>query len=90
MYAVICDACRKPIGRDGFDVTVLRGVVLQNAGEPARFSANGGGLIAATLCERCGERISAILRRKLADPCRTCELEPMRAADQKIEHSHSV
>lgn len=82
---MLCDGCRRPLGGEGFDVTLLRGVVVSAPGETARLTTGGSGALVATLCERCGERINAILRRKLKSPCPTCELEPMRRADRRLD-----
>lgn len=83
--ALLCDGCHRPLGGEGFDVTLLRGIVVAAPGETTRLTTSGSGAMAATLCERCGERLRAILRRKLHAPCPTCELEPMRQADRRLD-----
>ena len=45
----------------------------------------GGGAVTATLYNRCGERLSAIVRHKLQDPCPTCEIAPMRLGDARAD-----
>jgi hypothetical protein len=82
MYALLCDTCRQPIDHEGFDLTLLRGTLVSSPGEVAHLSSLSG-VISASLCSRCGERITAILRRKLQDPCPTCEVAPLRQGDER-------
>jgi len=80
MHAMLCDACRQPMDGEGFEVSLLRGTVVRSPDEPAHL-ADTEGALAASLCARCGERLAAIVQRKLADPCPVCEVEPMRLGD---------
>lgn len=82
MHALLCDTCRQPIDHEGFDLTLLRGTLVSSPGEVAHLSSLAG-VISASLCLRCGERITAILRRKLQEPCPHCEIAPMREGDQR-------
>ncbi|MDA1009957.1 MAG: hypothetical protein O2888_00620 [Chloroflexi bacterium] len=80
MHAMLCDACKQPMAGDGFEVALLRCTVVHMPDEPAHLAATEG-VIAATLCDRCGDRLAAILQRKLTDPCPVCELGPMQESD---------
>ncbi len=87
MQAMICDACHRPIEREGFELSLLRTAVVATPGEVPHLTnvaGNGGGL-SATLCLRCGERLSAIVRRKLQAPCPTCEIEPLAVGDARAD-----
>ena len=81
MHAMLCDACRQPMTGEGFEVALLRGIVVHVPDEPAHLAATEG-IVSATLCSRCGDRLTAILQRKLSEPCPVCELEPMRFSDE--------
>ena len=70
---------------EGYEFTLLRGTIVNTPGESTRLTNVGGGALTATLCNRCGERLSAIVRHKLQDPCPTCEVEPMRAGDARAD-----
>lgn len=85
MHAMLCDSCRQPMSGEAFDLALLRGTVVRSPDEPAHLAATEG-VLSATLCARCGERISAIVQRKLETPCPTCEVEPMHLGDARAEH----
>lgn len=94
MHVLLCDTCRQPIEHEGFEFTLLRGAVVNSPGEVTHLTSIGGGVLSATLCHRCGERLSAIVRRKLQDPCPVCEVAPMRIgdarADARAEQAHRL
>ena len=85
MQAMICDACRKPMDHEGFELSLLRAAVVQTPGEQPHVIhlTDNTGVLAASLCIRCGERLSAIIQRKLQDPCPTCEIAPMSIGDAR-------
>lgn len=87
MQAMICDACRRPMDREGFELSLLRAAVVHTPGEPPHLTniAGNNGVVSASLCLRCGERLSAIIKHKLEDPCPTCEVEPMRVGDLRMQ-----
>ena len=85
MHAFLCDTCRQPMEREGYEFTLIRGTIVNTPGETTRLTNVGGGAITATLCNRCGERLSAIVRHKLQDPCPVCEVAPMRAGDARAD-----
>lgn len=85
MHALLCDTCRQPVNHEGYEFTLLRGAVVNSPGEVTRLTSVGGGVLAATLCSRCGERLSAIVRHKLQDPCPVCEVAPMKIGDARAE-----
>ncbi len=87
MQAMICDACRRPMEREGFELSLLRAAVVHTPGEiPHLTNVTGNnGVHSASLCLRCGERLSAIIRAKLQDPCPTCEIAPLAAGDARTE-----
>ena len=89
MYAMLCDACRQPMTGEGFEVALLRGTVVQNPDEPAHLAATEG-TMSATLCSRCGDRLAAIVQRKLSDPCPLCEIAPMRESDERHDELRRV
>ena len=80
MHAMLCDACNQPIQGEGFEVSLLRGTVVREPAEPSHLAATEG-VLAATICSRCGERLAAIVQQKLEEPCPTCEVAPMRLGD---------
>ncbi|MEX2584678.1 MAG: hypothetical protein WD766_15525 [Gemmatimonadota bacterium] len=82
MHAMLCDACNQPIQGEGFDVSLLRGTVVRSPEEPPHLAATEG-VLAGTLCARCGERLAAIVRRKLEEPCPVCEVAPLREGDRR-------
>lgn len=82
MHAMLCDACRQPMQGEGFEVSLLRGTVVHSPDEPYRLAATEG-VLQATLCARCGERLAAIVQRKLDDPCPVCEVAPLRTGDRR-------
>ena len=82
MHAMLCDACQQPMRGEGFEVALLRGTVVRSPDESAHLAQTEGAM-SASLCGRCGERLAAILQRKLADPCPVCEVEPMRVGDAR-------
>jgi len=84
MHAMLCDACRQPMSGEGFEVALLRGAVVRTPDEAARLAATEG-ILSATLCAHCGERLSAILQTKLQAPCPTCEVAPLAAGDIRAE-----
>ena len=85
MQAMICDACRRPMEREGFKLSLLRAAVVHTPGEVPHLTNISGnnGVHSASLCLRCGERLSAIIQRKLQDPCPTCEIAPMAVGDAR-------
>ena len=85
MQALICGACHRPMEREGFDFSLLRAAMVSAAGEVPRLTRLRGnkGVLSASLCLRCGERLSAIVRHKLHDPCPTCEVAPMAEGDAR-------
>lgn len=87
MQAMICDACHRPMEREGFELSLLRAAVVASPGEVPHLTNISGtnGSLAATLCLRCGERLSAIIRHKLQDPCPTCEVAPMAEGDARAQ-----
>lgn len=82
MHAMLCDACNQPVQGEGFEVSLLRGTVVRSPEEPPHLAATEG-VLAATLCARCGERLGAIVQRKLEDPCPVCEIAPLRDGDRR-------
>jgi hypothetical protein len=82
MQAMLCDGCQKPMNGDAFELALLRGTLVSGPGEPTHLAATQG-ILSATLCERCGSRLGAIVQRKLQSPCPTCEVAPMRDADHR-------
>lgn len=82
MHAMLCDACNQPVVGEGFEVSLLRGTAVRSPDEPTHLAATEG-VLAATLCSRCGERLGAIVHRKLEAPCPTCEVAPMREGDRR-------
>ncbi|MGE3962339.1 MAG: hypothetical protein AB7F65_11730 [Dehalococcoidia bacterium] len=82
MHAMLCDACNQPVVGEGIEVSMLRGTVVRSPDEPPRLAATEG-ILAATLCSRCGERLGAIVQRKLEDPCPVCEVAPLREGDRR-------
>lgn len=87
MQAMICDACRRPMEREGFELSLLRAAVISAAGEVPHLTNISGnnGVLFASLCLRCGERLSAIVRQKLQGPCPTCEIAPMALGDARAD-----
>ena len=87
MQAMICDACRQPMEREGFELSLLRAAVVSAPGEVPRLTniAGNNGVLSASLCLRCGERLSAIVRHKLQDPCIVCEIAPMAEGDARTD-----
>lgn len=83
MHAMLCDACNQPIQGEGFEVSLLRGTVVRSPEEAAHLAATEG-VLAATLCARCGERLFAIVQRKLEEPCPVCEVAPLREGDRRV------
>jgi len=83
--ALLCDTCRQPIEHEGFGLTLLPGAVVNSPNEFNRFASGPAGVISAYMCRRCGERIAAILRQKLSDPCERCEVAPLREGDRRTE-----
>ncbi len=84
MHAMLCDACRQPMTAEAFEVALLRGMVVRTPDEAAHLAATEG-VLSASLCSRCGERLSAIILRKLADPCPICEVAPLEEGDLRAE-----
>ncbi len=82
MYAMLCAACRQPMSGEGFEVSLLRGAVVRTPDEAARLAATEG-VLSATLCSRCGERLAAIVQTKLEAPCPTCEVAPVATGDAR-------
>jgi len=89
MHAMLCDACQQSMSGDAFEVALLRGTIVHSPDEPGRLAATQG-VMAASLCTRCGERLLAILQRKLADPCPVCEVGPMRASDEQTREREGL
>ncbi len=87
MQAMICDACHRPMEREGFEFSLLRAAVVSSPGEAPHLTNISGnnGVLSASLCLRCGERLSAIVRHKLQDPCPTCEVAPLVVGDARAE-----
>ena len=87
MQAMICDACRRPMEREGFELSLLRAAVVASPGEVPHLTNISGnnGVLSVSLCLRCGERLSAIVRHKLQDPCPTCEVAPMLEGDIRAD-----
>ena len=87
MQAMICDACRRPMEREGFELSLLRAAVVHTPGEVPHLTniTGNNGVHSAALCLRCGERLSAIIRAKLQAPCPTCEVAPMVIGDARTE-----
>jgi hypothetical protein len=85
MLALLCDTCKRPIEHEGYELTLMPGAIVSGPAEFTRFSTGGSGVISAYMCRRCGERIAAILRHKLQDPCPTCEVAPMQEGDRRAE-----
>ena len=85
MLALLCDTCRQPIEHEGFELTLLPGAVVNSPNEFNRFASGPAGVLSVYMCRRCGERIAAILRHKLSDPCATCEVAPMAEGDRRAE-----
>jgi hypothetical protein len=87
MQAMICDACRRPMDREGFELSLLRAAVVHTPGEAPHLTniTGNNGVHSASLCLRCGERLAAIIQRKLQDPCPTCEVAPMHVGDARAE-----
>ncbi|MEX1022481.1 MAG: hypothetical protein WD800_00905 [Dehalococcoidia bacterium] len=67
---------------EAFEVSLLRGTVVRSPDEPAHLASTEG-LLSASLCSRCGERLAAIIQRKLHGPCPTCEVAPMHIGDAR-------
>ncbi len=82
MHAMLCDVCQQPMTGEGYEVALLRGTVVHVPDELGHLAATEG-VIAATMCGRCGDRLAAIIQRKLSDPCPVCELGPMRESDER-------
>ncbi len=82
MHALLCDACGQPVHGEGIEVSLLRGTVVRSPEEPPHLAATEG-ILAATLCSRCGERLGAIVQRKLEAPCPVCEVAPLREGDRR-------
>jgi len=80
MHVMLCDACNQPIQGEGFEFSLLRGTVVREPAEPTHLAATEG-ILAATICSRCGERLAAIVQHKLEEPCPTCEVAPLREGD---------
>lgn len=89
MQALLCDGCQKPVNDVAYEVALLRGTLVSGPGEPAHVASTEG-VLSATLCERCGDRLGAIIQRKLQDPCPTCEIAPMRLADHRGHERRAV
>ncbi|MFA7249955.1 MAG: hypothetical protein WC273_10035 [Dehalococcoidia bacterium] len=71
--------------REGFELSLLRAAVLATGETPRLTNINGNnGVLSAALCLRCGERLSAIVRHKLMEPCPTCEVAPMAVGDARF------
>ena len=87
MLALLCDTCRLPIDHEGFELTLLPGAIVNGPNEFNRFTSGPAGVISAYMCRRCGERIAAILRHKLQDPCEVCEVAPMAEGDWRAEET---
>lgn len=85
MLALLCDTCRRPIDHDGYELNLLPGTVVNGPGEFARTATAQSGVMSVYMCQRCGERIAAILRHKLQDPCPTCEVGPLREGDRRVD-----
>ena len=89
MHAFLCDTCRQPMDHEAFEFTLVRGSLVTAPGETTRLSKVGGGALSAMLCHRCGERLSAIVRQKLQDPCPVCEIAPMAEGDARADEYES-
>ncbi len=84
MLSLLCDVCRRTISGDGFELTLMPGTLApSHASRSHRFTSATAGVISATMCRPCGERITAILHQKLHDPCPTCEVAPARQAARR-------
>lgn len=84
MLSLLCDVCRRSISGDGFELTLMPGTLAPSHATPFhRFTSATAGVISATMCLPCGERITAILHQKLHDPCPTCEVAPARQAARR-------
>ena len=70
MQKMICDACHRPMDREGFELSLLRAAVVASGTEIPHLTniIGNNGVLSAALCLRCGERLSAIIRHKLQDP----------------------
>ena len=87
MQAMICDACRQPMEREGFELSLLRAAVVATPGDAPHLTnlTGSNGVLSASLCLRCGERLSAIVRQKLQDPCAVCEVAPIALGDARTD-----
>lgn len=83
MHAMLCDACRQPMTGEAFEFVLLRGAVVRTPDEAAHLAATEG-VLSGSLCARCGERLAAIVQRKLTDPCPTCEVAPLAEGDARL------
>ena len=85
MQAMICDACHQPMEREGFELSLLRAAIVASPGEVPHLTNISGnnGVLSVSLCLRCGERLSAIVRHKLQDPCAVCEIAPLAVGDAR-------
>jgi hypothetical protein len=90
MLALLCDTCKRPIEHEGFELTLMPGAIVNGPSESTRFASGGTGVISAYMCRRCGERIGAILRHKLQDPCVVCEVAPMQEGDRRADEERSI
>ena len=86
MLALLCDACKRPIADDGYDLTLVPGAVVPSQNPPFRpFSTTTGGTVNVTLCVECGRNVIEFLRTQLRapsgqvrSPVREAELERRR------------
>ncbi len=55
MQAMICDACRRPMEREGFELSLLRAAVVHTPGEIPHLTniTGNNGVHSASLCLRC-------------------------------------
>lgn len=69
MLALLCDACKRPIADDAYDLTLVPGAVVPTQTPPFRpFSTTTSGTVSVTLCVACGRSIIEYLRERLRTP----------------------
>lgn len=72
---------------EGFELSLLRAAVVATGTDLPHLTniIGNNGVLSAALCLRCEERLSAIIRHKLQDPCPTCEIAPMALGDERAD-----
>jgi hypothetical protein len=69
MLALLCDTCKRPIGDDGYDLTLVPGAVVPSQTPPFRpFSTATSGTISIIVCVACGRHVMEFLRDQLRAP----------------------